>query len=125
MIQQIFIQFELIPLEQVQINPKGDTVAVIPANSPLTGFLRNLWLLVSFLYLARYWTKSGQTLGMHVWKVKTISAINDNATNLNWQQAALRYIFSAFGLGLLWIPFNKEHLALQDILSKTKLVRVT
>ncbi len=122
LVQQTIIQLQLVPLEQVQINPEGDSVPIIPASSPVTHFLRSLGIFVSFFYLVHYWKKSGQTPGMRVWKVKAVDSINNTA--LGWQQASLRYIFAAFGLGLLWIPFNKERLALQDILSKTRLIKV-
>ena len=121
-IQQILINFQLVPLEHVQINAQGDKVAVIPGDSLVTLFLKSLGFIVSFFYLLYYWTKRGQTPGMRVWKVKVI---NSNGTIPDSVQAALRFIFAVFGLGLVWIPFNKNHLALQDAMSKTRLIRIS
>ena len=120
-IQQIIIFFELVPLEQIQINMAGDKVAVIPGDSLVTAFLKTLGIIISFFYLVYYWTKRGQTPGMRVWKVKAITSDGKNPDTL---QAILRYIFAFFGLGLVWMLFNKDHLALQDISSKTRLIRV-
>jgi uncharacterized RDD family membrane protein YckC len=121
-IQQIIIHAELVPLEQVQINAAGDKVAVIPADSLVTAFLKSLGIIISFLYLVYYWSKRGQTPGMRVWRVKAIAS---NGTNPDGLQASLRYIFALFGLGLVWILFNQKRLALQDIMSKTRLIRVS
>jgi len=121
-IQQILINFQLVPLEHVQINAQGDKVAVIPGDSLVTLFLKSLGFIVSFFYLLYYWTKRGQTPGMRVWKVKVI---NSNGTTPDSIQATLRFIFAVFGLGLVWIPFNKDHLALQDAMSKTRLIRIS
>ncbi len=122
LIQQILVNFQLVPLEQVQINAQGDKVAVIPGDSLVTVFLKSLGLIVSFIYLLYYWTKRGQTPGMRVWKIK---AINLQGTHPRLLQASLRYVFALFGLGIIWIFFNKKHLALQDVISKTRLIRIS
>ena len=120
-IQQIIIQLELITLEQVQISAV-ETITVIPADSSANLILKNLWVVISFFYFGHYWTKRGQTLGMKVWKIK---AVTNNNNLMSWGHVLKRYVFSLLGLGLFWIIFNKENLAFQDKMSKTKLMKVS
>ena len=119
-IQQVIISSGLVTLQQVQIS-ETETINTIPASSPTNLFLKSLWLIVSFLYFGYFWTKRGQTPGMSVWKIKVV---NKNNQLLSWSESLIRYISALFGLGLLLIPFNKPHQALQDIMSKTTIVKV-
>lgn len=119
-LQQLIIQLELIDLDLVQINKEGDKIPMIPLESPLTLFFRVLWLIVSIAYLIYYWTKRGQTPGMRVWKIKVV---RQDGSLPGFTDATLRYAFALFGLGLLWVVFNKNHLALQDVMSKTRLIK--
>jgi len=91
----------------------------IPADSLINNVLKSFWLILSFLYFGHYWTKRGQTPGMRVWKVKVV---DHNGALINWTQSASRYVFALFGFGLLWMIIDKEHLALQDRISKTRLI---
>jgi len=116
-IQQIVINFELVHLTKIK-DATGE-IAVIPPHSILSMALKSLWTLISFFYLAYYWTKRGQTPGMRVWKVK---AITHTGKLMSWKNALYRFVFSLFGLGLLWIVFDKQKLALQDRLSNTHLI---
>ena len=120
LLQQIIINLALITLEQVQIS-KDETINIIPADSVVTLILKNLWVLISFFYFGHYWTKRGQTLGMKVWKIKTVTHEN---TLISWGHAIKRYVFALLGLGLLWMIIDKERLALQDRLSNTRLMKV-
>ena len=119
-IQQIIISSGIVTLQQVQIS-ETETISTIPTNSPTNLFLKSLWLIVSFLYFGYFWTKRGQTPGMRVWKIKLV---NKNYGLVSWSESLVRYITSLLGLGLLLIPFNKPRHAVQDILSKTTLVKV-
>lgn len=118
--QQLIIQSGLIELEQVPIS-QTESVFVIPADSISNLILKNLWLILSFIYFGYFWTKSGQTPGMKVWKVKVI---NPEGGLISWLQALKRYVAAFFGLGLLFVMFNQDRLALQDMYSGTSLVRV-
>lgn len=120
LLQQIIINLELITLEQIQIS-KDETINIIPTDSAVTLILKNLWVLISFFYFGYYWTKQGQTLGMKVWKIK---AITNDGTRISWGQSLKRYVFALLGLGVLWIIFDKNRLALQDKLSDTTLIKV-
>ncbi len=119
LIQQTVINLELVPLQKIK-DISGE-ISVIPTDSFITLFLKSLWTLISFFYLAYYWTKRGQTPGMRVWKVK---AIHHDGHLMSWKNALYRYVFSIFGLGLIWIIFDKQKLALQDRLSNTHLIRL-
>ena len=82
--------------------------------------------LVAYIYLGWCWTHGGQTLGAKTWNVKLISKSGNLIT---WPQALLRYVSSlicwgTLGLGFLWCYTNKERLAWNDILSKSRLVRL-
>ncbi len=93
----------------------------IPADHIIHTILKNFWILLSFLYFGYFWTKRGQTPGMKVWKVKVI---NPNGGLISWLQALKRYVAALFGIGLLFVIFNRDRLALQDKISGTSLIRV-
>jgi len=118
-IQQIIIQLELVTLEHIKISVE-ETIPTIPADSPINILLRNLWLIVPFLYFGYFWTKSGQTPGMKVWNIKLI---NQFGLNITWMQAFIRFLSAGFGFSLLWILFDKNKLALHDHLSRSKLIK--
>ena len=83
-----------------------------------------------FLYLEAgafytyFWHFKGQTLGMQVWKIRTI---NDAGQILTLSECAARYFFATFsllmmGLGFLWIIFDPEKLAWHDRASGTRVI---
>lgn len=120
-LQQVIIQFEWVSLEQIQIS-KDETAPAIPGDSFAITALRSLWFILPLFYFGHYWTKRGQTPGMKVWKV---IALNQNGSLMSWTQAVMRYVFALFGFGLFWMIFNKEHIPLQDQISKTYLTKIT
>jgi len=78
-------------------------------------------LIISFLFFAWFWTHGGQTLGMRTWKIK-ISTTNNQP--ISWNQAAVRFFaavlsWGIFGVGFLWVLFNKDNNSWHDILSKS------
>ncbi len=93
----------------------------IPAEHIIHKILKSFWLFISFLYFGYFWTKRGQTPGMSVWKIKVVNKHNEL---ISWSESLIRYITALFGLGLLLIPFNKPRQAIQDIMSKTTLIKV-
>ncbi|MGV0033553.1 MAG: RDD family protein [Candidatus Azotimanducaceae bacterium WSBS_2022_MAG_OTU7] len=83
-----------------------------------------------FLYLqagafyAYFWHFKGQTLGMQVWKIRTI---NDTGQILTLGECAVRFFFATFstmflGLGFVWILFDREKLAWHDRASGTRVI---
>jgi uncharacterized RDD family membrane protein YckC len=103
---------------------KGEEV---PIGSPLANVLTSFWFILSFLYFGWFWTRTGQTIGMKVWKIQ---AVTNDETIMNWLQALLRYImaifsWAIFGLGFLLIFVDKQNKALHDHLSKSKIIKLS
>lgn len=78
-------------------------------------------LLVSFLFYGWFWTHGGQTLGLRAWKLKVLTI---DRKPISWTQALVRFASAIlswlmFGMGFLWILFNKDRRAWHDQLSKT------
>jgi uncharacterized RDD family membrane protein YckC len=77
-------------------------------------------------YYLLNWTRSGQTLGMRAWHLR---AVTPAGKPLALKEAALRCIFGVLAwapaaLGVLWLYFDPEHLALHDRLSRTRVVHL-
>lgn len=77
-------------------------------------------------YYLLNWTRSGQTLGMRAWHLHAVSAAGKS---MSLRAAALRFVFGALAwmplaLGVLWLYFDPEHLALHDRLSNTRVIHV-
>jgi uncharacterized RDD family membrane protein YckC len=82
-----------------------------------------LWLSIG-LYFVRCWTKSGQTLAMHTWRLKLVQA---TSAPLDIQTAAIRYVLATislvlFGLGFFWALFDRDRCYLHDRLLKTSVI---
>jgi uncharacterized RDD family membrane protein YckC len=101
------------------------TALLLPLNSgeAITGsLLFPLYLLiVSFIFYGWFWTHGGQTLGLKAWKLKVLTF---DQQPINWTQALIRFTtaiiaWSLFGLGFLWIIFDKNKHGWHDRLSKT------
>ncbi len=90
-------------------------------------FFYRLYLLSGILfYFIFSWVKGGQTVGMKAWKFKLIT---NDGNNVNFYKSLLRLFIAfisiaLFGLGILYIFFNKDNLSLYDKLSNTLLVKV-
>ena len=86
----------------------------------------NLYLIiVVFSFYAWFWTRSGQTLGMRVWKIRIVSEFGGNPS---WPVAYLRLIFAlismaCLGLGYLWRLFTPY--TWHDRLSQTLIIDVS
>ena len=82
-------------------------------------------LLTLFTFYAWFWKKSGQTLGMRVWKIRIIA---ESGGNPDWGTCYLRLISAVlsllcFGLGYWWRIFKPY--TWQDRLSKTRIIDVS
>lgn len=80
--------------------------------------------LETALFFTYFWRVKGQTLGMQVWKIRTV---NDTGEILTFGECAVRFFFATFslvmmGLGFLWILFDPEKLAWHDRASGTRVV---
>ncbi|MDG2106439.1 MAG: RDD family protein [Gammaproteobacteria bacterium] len=79
-----------------------------------------LYLLsIIIAYYLWFWIKHNQTLGMKSWKSYIVN--KDNGKKLLISQCLIRMSIALMG-GHLFLLFRKE--SLQDILSKTKLVKL-
>ena len=77
-------------------------------------------------YFVFNWVHSGQTLGMRAWR---LHAVDRHGKRLTLKLAALRFgcavlAWMPVGLGVLWMYFDRERLALHDRLSGTRIVHV-
>lgn len=84
-------------------------------------------LAIIVAYYLLNWTRSGQTLGMRAWHLRAVTAAGKPLT---LKSAALRLAWAALawapaGLGVLWVYLDRDHLAVQDRLSDTRIVRLT
>ena len=82
-------------------------------------------LLIVFIFYSWFWNKSGQTLGMKVWKIRII---NDYGLNPSWSISFLRLIFAllsfaCFGLGYWWRLFTPY--TWHDHLSNTRIINIS
>jgi uncharacterized RDD family membrane protein YckC len=78
-------------------------------------------------YYLLNWTRGGQTLGMRAWRLRAVTAAGKP---LVLKSAAIRLAWAALawapaGLGVLWIYLDRDHLALQDRLSNTRIVHLS
>ncbi|MGO9931507.1 MAG: RDD family protein, partial [Steroidobacteraceae bacterium] len=101
--------------------------AVVPATAGAWVYLYRLGLLgvIAGYYLLN-WLRSGQTLGMRAWHLR---AVTEAGRPLAFKAAALRLIYGAVAwtpaaLGVLWLYVDREHLAVHDRLSKTRVVHL-
>lgn len=84
-----------------------------------------LWLSVG-AYFVWCWLKSGQTLAMQTWQLKLVS---QDGQLLSIKVAIARYVLACaslilFGLGFLWVIFDRDRLFLHDRLLKTHIIYV-
>ena len=90
----------------------------------------NIWfslylLFTVFTYYAWFWQKSGQTLGMKVWKIRLVS---DSGGNPGWAVCYLRLVCAllsllCLGLGYWWRLFTPY--TWHDRLSHTRVINLS
>ena len=71
-----------------------------------------------------FWMRTGQTLGMIAWRIKTISA---DGGMINFRQGVLRWLlawpsFVCCGVGYLWLYIDRNGDALHDRFSGTRVI---
>ena len=85
----------------------------------INNVLYQLYLLIIILfYYLWFWIKHNQTLGMKSWKTYIVNSKNEN--RLSIKQCLLRLIISLLGGHILLIAHKHS---LQDLISKTKIIR--
>ena len=102
--------------------------AIVPENVGAWTYLyRAILLLIWAGYFLLNWTRSGQTLGMRAWRLR---AVTDAGRPMPMRTALLRLPLSLLAwapaaLGVLWLYLDREHAALQDRLSRTRVVHLS
>jgi uncharacterized RDD family membrane protein YckC len=105
------------------------TAILLPLNSGEAAtpsqliYYRIYLVCISFAFYGWFWTHGGQTLGLKAWKIKVLTL---DEKPISWKQAAYRFLAAAFswgifGMGFVWILFDKNKLSWHDRLSKTAL----
>lgn len=88
--------------------------------------LSTILLVTLWAFFARFWTHSGQTLGMQVWDIRVQNA---DGTAISLWQALLRFTAAiaswlCIGLGFFWSLFDRQKRSWHDRCSGTQLVRM-
>lgn len=82
-------------------------------------------LLVIFTFYGWFWSKSGQTLGMRVWKIRIVSEFGGNP---GWSICCLRLTFALLSIACLglgyWWRLIKPY-TWHDRLSQTNIINVS
>lgn len=86
--------------------------------------LRLMLLFFVTLFFVFSWSRGGMTLGMQAWRLRVQAA---DGYSLNLTQCLIRCAVAwlsllAFGLGYLWVLFDKERRSWPDIASNTQTV---
>ncbi|WP_455232151.1 RDD family protein [Geopseudomonas aromaticivorans] len=88
--------------------------------------LASLLLIGVFAFFAKFWTHSGQTLGMQVWGVRIQ---NKDGSAIDLWQALLRFFIAigswlCCGLGFLWMLWDKDQRTWHDRYSDSVVVQL-
>lgn len=71
-------------------------------------------------FLSFFWMR-GQTLGMRAWKLRVQ---NENGSHISFFQSLVRIVTSLFGLGNLFVLFDSDKRALQDMWAKCQVIHL-
>lgn len=88
--------------------------------------LGSLLLIGLFAFFAKFWTHSGQTLGMQVWGIRIQ---NRDGSAIDLWQALLRFFIAigswlCLGLGYLWMLGDKQQRTWHDRYSDSVVVQL-
>jgi len=88
--------------------------------------LSTLLLFSLFGFFAKFWTHSGQTLGMQVWGIRIQNA---DGTAIDLWQALLRFLIAlvsllCLGMGYWWMLFDKQNRTWHDMYSESQAVQL-
>ncbi len=90
-------------------------------------FLQFSYLTLGVIFFTYFWkVNKGQTLGMQVWKIRIVGDENNEPSTKNLiYRSLLGFVFNlAFGSNYLFIFFNKDKKSINDLLSKTKTIKI-
>ena len=88
--------------------------------------LSTILLFSLFGFFAKFWTHTGQTLGMQVWGIRVQ---NGDGSPIDLWQALLRFLIAipswlSLGLGYWWMLWDKQQRTWHDIYSETQVVHL-
>lgn len=89
------------------------------------GFQSFIFIL-TYLFLAFFWTRSGQTLGMLAWRLRVQS---NEGYRISFMQSLTRYLVGTisllfFGIGFIWMFINPQKRSWHDIASACQVVEL-
>ena len=90
-------------------------------------FLQFSYLILGVIFFTYFWkVNKGQTLGMQVWKIRIVGDENKEPSTKNLIYRSLfGLVFNlAFGSNYLFIFFNKDKKSINDLMSKTKTIKI-
>lgn len=106
----------------------SEKLRLLADQGALTGdpLLSSLLFISVFAFFAKFWTYSGQTLGMQVWGVRVQNA---NGTRITLMQALLRFVIAiaswgCAGLGFLWMLWDKDKRTWHDCYSESVVIQI-
>lgn len=94
--------------------------------SPYFALYQSALFVIVYCFLAYFWTRKGQTLGMLAWRLRVQTTEGER---LNLSKSLLRYLvgilsLGCFGAGFLWMFINKQKLTWHDIASGSHVVEL-
>ncbi len=101
--------------------------AIVPETAGRWAYVyRGALLAIAVGYYVINWTRSGQTLGMRAWRLR---AVDPQGKRMNMRAALLRTFcglaaWLPAALGVLWLYVDREHLAIHDRWSRTRVVHL-
>ncbi|MCG7996111.1 MAG: RDD family protein [Candidatus Thiodiazotropha taylori] len=83
-----------------------------------------LFEIIPLVFFCWFWIRGGQTLGMRAWRLKLVTM---EGSPVDWKLALKRHFAAilsllVFGLGFLWVVFDRDNMAWHDRLSGTRLI---
>ncbi|MCY1264592.1 RDD family protein [compost metagenome] len=106
----------------------GDRLKQLADQGGLIGdpLLSSLLFLSLFAFFAKFWTHSGQTLGMQVWGIRVQ---NPDGSAISLMQALLRFVIAigswlCLGLGFLWMLWDRDKRTWHDRYSESVVVQI-
>lgn len=128
----IYDTFLVIPLAMAvtatHIGLKSWLYGLTPGQPALTGigYWLNLLIVAAavVLFFTGFWTRAGRTLGMQAWRLRIDST---DGARISTRQALIRLAgalasAACFGIGYLWIVFDRERRSWHDIASGSRVV---
>jgi len=94
--------------------------------SPYFALYQSALVVIVYAFLAYFWTRKGQTLGMLAWRLRVQTTEGER---LNLSKSLVRYLvgmlsLGCFGAGFFWMFINRQKLTWHDIASGSHVVEL-